>query len=77
MFFGYQYPLSSDPGGCKVCGAPNGAECTAECNNGALSDDQVKPGNWCTKCKRELSSLLDAYYGRDPDQAKRCVKCRE
>lgn len=30
----------------------------------------------CTKCKRGLSSTLDAYYGQDPEQEKRCSSCR-
>lgn len=34
----------------------------------------VKPT--CTKCRRALSSTLDAYYGKDPEMAKRCSSCR-
>lgn len=32
--------------------------------------------NLCLDCGRELSKTLDAYYGKDPNDAKRCVKCR-
>lgn len=30
----------------------------------------------CTACARELSAYLDAYYGKDEHQAKRCAGCR-
>jgi len=30
----------------------------------------------CTTCGRELSSTLDAYYGKDPEAAKKCASCR-
>ncbi len=31
----------------------------------------------CTVCWRELSSWIDAYYGRDPAEAKKCTRCRK
>ncbi len=34
------------------------------------------PAKTCTTCGLGLSSELDAYYGRDPVAAGRCVKCR-
>lgn len=30
----------------------------------------------CTKCGRGLSKTMDAYYGKDPEQEKRCTSCR-
>lgn len=30
----------------------------------------------CRLCGKELCRELDAYYGRDPEQAKRCDRCR-
>lgn len=30
----------------------------------------------CIRCSKELSSTLDAYYGKDPMEARRCAKCR-
>ncbi len=30
----------------------------------------------CVRCGAELSSYLDAYHGRAPDQAAKCAKCR-
>lgn len=31
----------------------------------------------CLGCDRELSPLLDAYYGKDPVQKAKCVDCRK
>jgi hypothetical protein len=30
----------------------------------------------CVNCARELTPTLDAYYGTDPEAAKRCAPCR-
>lgn len=30
----------------------------------------------CSACKAELSDYLDAYYGKDPQLAAMCAKCR-
>jgi len=35
-----------------------------------------KPAGRCTQCKRELSATMDAYYGRDFDEAAKCSPCR-
>jgi hypothetical protein len=37
----------------------------------------VRGVHCCISCGRELSATLDAYYGRDLEQARRCVKCRK
>lgn len=31
---------------------------------------------YCRACGLKLSKELDAYYGKDTEAAKRCVKCR-
>lgn len=36
---------------------------------------QVAPG-LCLSCSRELTPALDAYYGKDPIEGKKCMKCR-
>ena len=30
----------------------------------------------CMTCKTPLSSYLDAYYGKDPFEARLCTRCR-
>ncbi len=45
----------------------------------ALDDFEPKKtpnSKLCTKCARELSKTLDAYYGQDQEMAKRCSSCR-
>jgi len=42
----------------------------------AANPSSVSKLQQCRECSRELSSLLDAYYGRDPNVAALCSKCR-
>lgn len=54
---------------------------TRECQNCGRPQKyrpiKTESGFKCEKCDRILSSWLDAYYGKDPEQAKKCARCRK
>jgi hypothetical protein len=50
------------------------------CGRGQRYDKgSIKPvsAHRCTVCRNELSSWLDAYYGKDEEEAKKCSGCRK
>lgn len=73
---------------CPLCGQTAGANpmCTT-CHNTIQTELELFPA-WndapredtkrlCRKCGREWCEALDAYYGKDEEQATLCTKCRK
>lgn len=67
-------PLPRQIAGYRALGKPT----LAAVVNGmvALIEPAPRHGGKCSQCARELSSTLDAYYGRDEVMAQRCTRCR-
>lgn len=68
------------PTHCFYCGALPGEGHYPNC--GKAGDNEVTEPiavtlvDLCIECGRELCESLDAYYGKDAKQGRRCSRCR-
>lgn len=72
----YEYNAASGLYTCRKCGEYTNWPGMGWGCSGLPERYSPKDHGLCTQCRAALCPELDAYYGKDPDEALKCTPCR-